>query len=197
MKQVPGDLMTQKILVILAHPVPASYCGALANAYAEGAGEARAEVRRLVLAELSFDPVRTGPGPVETDIVHAQDAIRWAEHLVFVYPIIWGTIPALLKGFIERTFVPGFAVDFPKGSRLWSRLLKGRSARLIVTMNSAPVIYRWVFGGPAHRTMKRAILGICGVSPVRITEIGPMRTASKERREAWLEAVRRVGRALA
>ncbi|MHB8346387.1 MAG: NAD(P)H-dependent oxidoreductase [Acidiferrobacterales bacterium] len=189
--------MKRKILVILAHPAPASYCGALATAYAQGAGESRAEVRQLVLADLKFNPVHAGGGQVEADIIQARDAIMWAEHLVFVYPILWGTIPALLKGFIERTFVPGFAVNFSEGSRLWDRLLKGRSARLIVTMNSAPFIYRWVFGEPAHKTMKRAILKFCGVSPVRITAIGPMRAASKERREAWLENVRKAGRALA
>ncbi len=189
--------MKRKILVILAHPAPASYCGALASAYAQGAGESRAEVRQLVLAEMKFNPMHADGGLVEVDIAQAQDAILWAEHLVFVYPIMWGTIPALLKGFIERTFVPGFAVNFSKDSWLWERLLKGRSARLIVTMNSAPLVYRWVFGGPAHKTMKRAILKFCGVSPVRITEIGPMRSASKERREAWLEDVRNAGRALA
>ena len=188
--------MTRKILVILGHPAPASYCSALASAYAQGAGESRAEVRQLVLAEMKFDPVRAVAGPVEVDIAQARDAIRWAEHLVFVYPIMWGTIPALLKGFIERTFVPGFAVDFPANSRFWDKLLKGRSARLIVTMNTAPFLYRWVFGEPAHKTMKRAILKFCGISPVRITEIGPMRSASKERREAWLEDVRKAGRAL-
>ena len=189
--------MKRKILVILAHPAPSSYCGALASAYAQGAGESRAEVRQLVLAEMKFDPVRAVAGPVETDIAQARDAILWAEHLVFVYPIMWGTIPALLKGFIERTFVPGFAVNFSDNSRFWDRLLKGRSARLIVTMNSAPFIYRWIFGEPAHKIMKRAVLKFCGISPVRITAVGPLRAASKERREAWLETVRRTGRALA
>ncbi len=189
--------MKRKILVILAHPAPSSYCGALAGAYVQGAGESLAEVRQLVLADMKFDPVRAVNGPVETDIAEARDAIMWAEHLVFVYPIMWGAMPALLKGFIERTFVPGFAVNFPDNSRLWHRLLKGRSARLIVTMNSPPFVYRWVFGGPAHKIMKWAILKVCGISPVRVMAIGPMRAASKERREAWLQDVRRAGRALA
>ncbi|MHB8454440.1 MAG: NAD(P)H-dependent oxidoreductase [Acidiferrobacterales bacterium] len=189
--------MKRKVLVILAHPVAASYCGALATAYAQGAGESEAEVRQLVLADLKFDPVRASVEPVEADISRARDEISWAEHIVFAYPIIWGTIPALLKGFIERTFVPGFAVNFHKDSPLWDKLLKGRSARLIVTMNTPPLVYRWIFGAPAHKTMKRAILNFCGISPVRITEIGPMQSASKEKRERWLEDVRKAGRARA
>jgi len=187
----------KKILVILAHPVASSFCGALASAYVQGAGESQAEVKQLVLAEMKFDLMRGGAEPVEADISRARDAIRWADHLVFVYPIIWGTIPALLKGFIERTFVPGFAVNFHKDSPLWDKLLKGRSARLIVTMNTPPLVYRWVFGGPGHKTMKGAILKFCGISPVRITEIGPMQRASEGERKSWLENARKAGRALA
>ena len=114
--------MRKKILLILAHPVPTGFCGALARAYLEGANKSGAEVRELVLADLRFDPVLAvnpaDPVPLEPDLTRAQDDIRWAEHLVFVYPIIWGCIPALLKGFIERTFTPGFAVNFRQNSPL-------------------------------------------------------------------------------
>ncbi len=189
--------MTKKVLVILAHPVAASFCGALADAYVAGAGESGAEVRRLVLAEMKFDALRTTAQPEEPDIAHARDAIRWAEHLVFVYPIIWSTIPALLKGFVERTFVPGFAVNFRKDSMFWDKLLKGRSARLIVTMNTPPFVYRWLFHAVGHRTMKDGILRFCGISPVQITQIGPMQGASEDRRQRWLAEVRAAGRALA
>lgn len=189
--------MTRKILVILAHPVAASFCGALTDAYVQGAAESRAEVRKLVLADMKFDALRTAGQSEEPDISSARDAIRWAEHLVFVYPIIWSTIPALLKGFIERTFVPGFAVNFRKNSPLWDKLLKGRSAHLIVTMNTPPLVYRWLFHAVGHRTMKSGILRFCGINPVRITEIGPMQRASEDQRQRWLEKVRKAGRALA
>jgi putative NADPH-quinone reductase len=111
---------------------------------------------------------------------------------VFVYPIWWGTIPALLKGFIERTFTPGFAVNFR--GRLWDKLLKGRSARLIASFNTPSFIYRWVFGRPGHVTMKRTILSFSGVSPVRITDIAPVAGSSEQRRARWLDEVRDLGR---
>jgi NAD(P)H dehydrogenase (quinone) len=189
--------MSKKILVILGQPQRNSYNGALAQAYVDGARAAGAEVREFCLGELTFDPCATTgapPGPaLEPDLVSAQESIRWAEHLVFVYPIWWGTIPALLKGFIERVFMPGFAVNFRKDSPLWDKLLTGRSARLIVTLNTPSWAYRWIFGRPGHTTMKRTVLGFCGVKPVCITEIGPMKNSTEQKRARWLQQVRDLG----
>jgi len=184
----------KKILVVLGQPQKQSYGAALMQAYVEGARSAGAEVRELYLGDIQFNAVAAGsPAPLEPDLAQAQESIKWAEHLVFVYPIWWGTIPALLKGFIERTFAPGFAVNFRKDSPLWDKLLKGRSARLIVTLNTPSFIYRWVFGRPGHHTMKRTILEFSGIKPVRITEVGPINGSTEEKRKRWLENVRALG----
>jgi putative NADPH-quinone reductase len=149
------------------------------------------------LAEMALSPAAaTGnekPSALEPALKQAQDDIRWAEHLVFVYPILWGTIPALLKGFIERVFTPGFAVNFRADSPLWDKLLKGRSARLIVTLNTPPLLYRLLFRRAGHITMKRSILEFCGIAPVRITDVGPMKNASAARREKWIQQARALG----
>ncbi len=193
--------MKRKILIVLAHPQVKSYCGALAQAYADGARASGAEVRQMNLAELSFNPVGTGslekPLALEPALQQAQADIQWAEHLVFVYPILWGTIPALLKGFIERVFAPGFAVNFRNDSPLWDRLLKGRSARLLVTLNTPPLLYRLLFRRAGHITMKRSILEFCGITPVKITDIGPLKNASADKREQWLQQARALGARLA
>jgi putative NADPH-quinone reductase len=190
--------MQKKILVILAHPARASLCGALAEAYGAGAREAGAKVRELSLTTLRFDPVLPpngeGGAPLEPDLVQAQQDILWAEHLVFVYPILWGTIPALLKGFIERSFLPGFAVNFRKNSPLWDKLLAGRSARLIVTMNTPSLIYRLFFGRTGHVTMRKAVLNFCGITPVHITEMASVQRSSPEKRQRWLTVARELGR---
>lgn len=177
--------MVNRILVVLAHPQSKSYCAALAQAYMDGARASGAEVRQVNLAESTFDP--------EPALKQAQADILWAEHLVFVYPILWGTIPALLKGFIERVLTPGFAVNFHKDSPLWDKLLKGRSARLIVTLNTPPLLYRLLFRRAGHITMKRSILEFCGIAPVRITDIGPMKNASAQQREKWIREVQALG----
>jgi putative NADPH-quinone reductase len=193
--------MPKKILVILGQPQRHSYGGALMQAYSEGARAAGAEVKELYLGDLKFDPLATTSlahlAELEPDLANAQEAIKWADHLVFVYPIWWGTIPALLKGFVERAFLPGFAVNFREKSLLWDKLLTGRSARLIVTLNTPSWIYRWYFGRPGHNTMKKTILEFCGVRPVRITEVGPMKNSTEARRKQWLEQVRALGAGMA
>jgi len=189
--------MNKKILVILGQPQRHSYGGALMKAYADGAREAGAEVKELYLGELKFSPFTVAtpanPAELEPDLKSAQNAIAWADHLVFVYPIWWGTIPALLKGFIERTFLPGFAVNFHEKSIWWDKLLTGKSARLIVTLNTPSWFYRWMLGRPGHNTMKKTILEFCGVRPVRITEIGPIKGSTEEKRRGWIEKVRGLG----
>jgi NAD(P)H dehydrogenase (quinone) len=189
--------MSKKILVILGQPQRQSYGGALMQAYVEGARETGAQVKELYLGELQFDPVGTSnlapPAGMEPDLASAQEAIKWADHLVFVYPIWWGTIPALLKGFIERVFLPGFAVNFRENSPWWDKLLSGRSARLIVTLNTPSFYYRWVFGRPGHNTMKKTILEFCGIKPVRITEVGPIKNSSDAKRKKWLAQIRSLG----
>ena len=100
--------MRKRVLVILGHPSEASLCGAIANAYLKGAQAAEHEVRFLSLGKLKFDPIlRDGYNTIqalEPDLVAAQESIAWAEHIVFVYPIWWGSIPAILKGFFDRWY---------------------------------------------------------------------------------------------
>jgi len=109
--------MGKRILVILGHPSSNSFCAALAERYAQSALRAGHEVRQLFLGRMDFDPVlREGyqqVQPLEADLRQAQADILWAEHLTLVYPIWWGGIPALLKGFFDRVFLPGFAFQVP------------------------------------------------------------------------------------
>ncbi len=183
----------KKVLVILGHPQRDSFCGALAQAYVTSARTAGCEVQELYLGELQFDPILWhgyhSIQPLEPDLVKAQDAIAWANHLVFIYPNWWGTMPALLKGFIDRVFLPGFAFKYRQDSPFWDRLLAGRSAHLIVTMDTPPLYYRWFFKMPGHEQMRRTILEFSGIKPVQITEFGSVRHASPKQRQKWLAKI--------
>lgn len=191
-----------KVLVILGHPRRDSFCGALAEAYAEGARTAGLAVERLDLADLAFDPHVRVSSPrdqaLEPDLVKAQALIRWADHLVFVYPAWWGTMPALLKGFLDRSLTPGFAfeADHEHPAR-WTKLLEGRSAHLLVTMDTPPWAYRLLYRQPGHMAMRRATLGFCGIGPTFVSAFGPVKPASPESRVRWLEQARREPRRLA
>lgn len=182
--------MSKRILVILGHPANDSFCGTLADSYIKGATSTGNEVQLLALGNLSFDPVlHKGYAVIqelEPDLMAAQAAIIWAQHIVFVYPIWWGAMPALLKGFIDRVFLPGFAFKYRDNSAFWDRLLAGRSAHLLVTMDSPPWYFRWVSRMPGHHQMKRTILEFCGIKPVTISSFGPIKNSSPQKREKWL-----------
>lgn len=190
--------MSKRILVILGHSVKQSFCGALADAYVKGAKAAGNEVQVMSLGDLSFDPLlRNGYAVIqelEPDLVAAQAAITWAEHIVFVYPIWWGAMPALLKGFIDRIFLPGFAFKYRDGAVFWDRLLSGRSAHLLVTMDTPPWYFRWIYRMPGHNQMKRTILEFSGIKPVTVSSFGPIRDSSQPRREKWLAQANTFGR---
>ncbi|PKM22410.1 MAG: NADPH:quinone reductase [Gammaproteobacteria bacterium HGW-Gammaproteobacteria-14] len=182
------------ILVILGHPDRSSLSGALAEAFAAGACEAGATVKLLRLGELEFDPILwhgyRGGQPLEADIQQAQEDILQADHLVWVFPIWWGGLPALLKGFIDRVFLPGFAFRYRRGSSLWDRLLAGRKATVLATMDSPVWYYRWVQHRPAYHQLRHSILGFSGITPMRWYGFGPVRTASQAQRETWIEQAR-------
>ncbi|WP_257303280.1 NAD(P)H-dependent oxidoreductase [Geothrix campi] len=193
----PRDSHPRKILVILGHPRQESFCQALAEAYLEGAEGAGLQVRRLALADLTFDPNVAMPSPrdqpLEEDLVRAQELILWADHLVFAYPAWWGTMPALLKGFLDRVLTPGFAFEAgQEDPSTWTKLLKGRSAHLLVTMDTPPWVYRLVYRQPGHQAMRRATLGFCGVAPTFISTFGPVRPSSPEQRARWLDQARKA-----
>jgi len=189
-----------KVLVVLGHPRVESLCGALAGAFGTGSREAGAEVRQLDLATLGFDPhVRTespNQQPLEEGLREARDLIVWAEHLVFVYPTWWGTMPALLKGFLDRVLAPGFAFRTCEGGTGYQGLLGGRSAQLITTMDTPPLIHRLVYRQPGREAMARATLGFCGIRPVRSLVFGSVRTSNPEQRQRWLERARHQGQRL-
>jgi NAD(P)H dehydrogenase (quinone) len=188
----------KKILIILGHPVKDTFSDSLRESYKKGALASGAEIREIVLRKLRFDlnfsEGYRGNQELEPDLVKAQQDITWADHIVLIYPNWWSTFPALMKGFIDRTFLPGFAFKYRKGSLLWDKLLKGRSARIIVTMDTPPWYYWLVYRRPGHNAMKRGILEFCGIRPVRVTTIGSLKISSENKREQWIAKVERLGR---
>lgn len=193
--------MSKNILIIQGNPVAPSFSGLLADAYREGALLSGAEVKTLTLSSMDFNPVLRGGyrerTPLEPDLNEAREAILHADHLVWIYPLWWGSTPALLKGFIDRVFLPGYAFKYQKGSPLPEQLLKGRSARAIVTMDAPVWYYRWIQQQPGHRLLKYSLLHFCGVKPVKITSIGRLNKLGEQERQQWLQKIKKMGTKLA
>ena len=187
----------KKILIINGHPDKESFCFALAERYKSGAEKSGTICKVINLIDLKFNPILTHGyrkiTVLEPDLVQAQKDISEADHLVFVYPNWWSTYPALLKGFIDRIFLPNFAFKYHKTGPFWDKLLKGKTARLIVTMDT-PKWYYWLMNRrPGHNSMKIGILEFSGIQPVKIKSFGPIKSSDENKRKKWLEEVELLG----
>lgn len=189
--------MSKHILIIDAHPDKTSFCSALAESYLKGASESSAKCNLIHLIDLHFDPILhygyKKETPLEPDLTAVQQDILKADHLVFVFPTWWGTYPAILKCFIDRIFLPEYAFSYHKNSLLWDKLLNGKSARLIITMNTPTWYYRWIYKSPGVNSMKKSILNYCGIKPVKTTILGPVKNAENQKRTNWLKKVYKLG----
>ncbi len=158
-----------KIVVIQGHPDPSGkhLCRALADAYVEGARSAGHQVGYFDTARLDFPLLRTqddwqqGIAGTPESLKDVQAACVGADHLVLIYPLWMGTMPAVLKGFIEQIFRPGVALSYAEGFP--KPLLKGKSARIVITMGMPALAYRWYFLAHSLRSLERNVLGIAGV----------------------------------
>jgi len=194
--------MPRNILILNGHPDPAStgLCHALANAYEEGARSAGHVVRRLDVAKLDFGLLHSqaafekdAPPPA---IMAAQDSIRWSDHLVVIFPLWLGDMPAVLKAFFEQALRPGFAFSY-RTSGFPIQHMTGHSARIIVTMGMPGLVYRWYFRAHGLKNLKRNVLRFVGFAPVRDTLVGRVGTRSRASIERMLEKVTRLGQSAA
>jgi putative NADPH-quinone reductase len=193
--------MGQRILIIQGHPdADTEHFGhGLAEAYAEGARESGREVETLSVAMMDFPWLRS-PEAFENEeppesILRAQSAIERASHLVIIYPLWLGDMPAILKAFLEQVFRPGFVTESEAGlGSFGQRRLKGRSVRIVVTMGMPAPFYRLFYRAHSVKSLRRNIFRFCGFKPVRTILIG-MAGGNEGRRRGWLERMRRLGRA--
>ncbi|MFA5952239.1 MAG: NAD(P)H-dependent oxidoreductase [Hyphomicrobium sp.] len=190
--------MGRRITITQGHPDPTSchLLHALADAYADAAVTAGHEVRRIDVAQLEFPLLRTQAefetGAMPPALEQAGQDMRWADHWVVFFPLWHGTMPALLKGFLEHIFRPGFAMEYKPGG-LPKKLLAGRSARIVVTMGMPPLLYRWYFGAYGLRGFERSMLSFAGIKPIRESLYG-LAFADDKKRASWIEDMRRHGR---
>ena len=190
----------KKIAVINGHPNKDSFNFGIAEAYRLGAAEAGAEVKEIIISDLNFNPnLQFGYQKrmqLEPDLMKAWEIIQWADHLVWVHPVWWGGFPALMKGFIDRLFLPGMAYKYRENSVWWDKLLKGKTAHIITTLDQPGWYYRMFFGRPSVNQLRKSILEYCGVKPVKVTYIGIIRNSKDEQREQWLRKVKELGKKL-
>jgi NAD(P)H dehydrogenase (quinone) len=188
----------KKILIINGHPNNNSFNFALADSYRKGAIQSGADVREIIIRDLKFNPnLQSGyqkRTELEPDLLEAWEKIKWAEHLVWVHPVWWGGLPAITKGFIDRLFLPGFAFQYRENSVWWDKLLSGKTAHIITTLDQPGWYYRLMFGKPSVNQLKKSTLEFCGVKPVKVSYFGPVKSSDEPTREKWLVKAEHNGR---
>lgn len=189
----------KKVFILLGHPDPNSFNAALLDAYVTGLRTTAVDIRISRLSDMQFDPsLHLGYNAIqalEPNLVKFQADIAWCEHFVLVMPLWWGGAPAALKGLFDRALLPGFAFKYQEGNPFPQKLLKGRSAHVLLTMDGPGFWYRWVLGRPWTHTLRRQILGFSGFKPVRVSVFGSLHGAKPADRQAHIDKARRLGAA--
>ncbi|WP_304525900.1 NAD(P)H-dependent oxidoreductase [Halomonas sp. I5-271120] len=189
-----------RILIVQGHPdtTRPHLCHALAGHYREGAESAEHEVHQISIAALDFPILKSQQewqyGDLPATLESAQREILWAQHLVLIFPLWLGGMPALVKGFLEQVARPGFAFEYQDNNPLGKKGLTGRSARILVTMGMPALVYRHFFRAHSVKALERNILGFVGFMPIRETLIGSVETMSDKTRLAWFRKLRRLGK---
>lgn len=187
----------KRVLIINGHPDKESFNYALSNAYLMGLQQSGSKVDQINLADLEFNPnLAYGYRKISTlepDLETAIEKIKMAEHLVWVFPMWWYGLPALMKGFIDRTFLPGVFFKYQKGKLFPQKLLKGKTARLIITADTVRWFDYLFMKSPLINQFKKGTLEFCGVKPVKITYIAPIKNSTPEFRATWLKKISKLG----
>ncbi len=191
------DEQKKKIYILLGHPDKDTFSGTFASAYEEAARAAGHEVRRCNLGEVPFDPIlHKGYKEIqelEPGLKAIQEDIKWCDHFVVIYPNWWNTMPALLKGFFDRAWIPGFAFNFDKQTKQIIQRLKGKTAHVIIVSGSfSPFMIWWKFGDFKNE-IQRGILEFSGFE-TKVTTFGPAERVDDAQRNVWVEEVKGWGK---
>lgn len=194
--------MKTNILLILGHPSENSFCNALLDAYRKGVESKGANCKTIYISKLDFnvnlsDGYRTGKSmQPEKDLVASQELIAWADHVVIAFPNWWGFMPAITKGFIDRIFLPDFAFKHHSGKIFPEKLLKGKSVRLLVTMDTPKWWFYLIHRASLYLILKKVVFGYVGFKPIDFSTFGFMRKSTESLRNEWLQKVEQLGRQL-
>lgn len=190
--------MGKKVLIINGHPDANSFNHALTESYINGVKQSDGNIQQINIRDIEFNPnlefgyrKRT---ELEPKLLNAIELIKSADHLVWVFPIWWYGYPAIMKGFIDRIFLPGIMFEYVKGKPLPKGLLKGKTGRIIITADT-PRWYDWLYmKSPAINQLKKGTLQFCGVKPIKVTYIAPIKNATNEFRIKSLNKVFELGK---
>ena len=184
-------------LIINGHPGKNTFNSALSEAFIKGTQKSSVTIKTIDVADLNLTLDMTGfdkDKPVPDNIIKVQEMILWADHLVWIYPTWWASMPAMLKAFFEQVFLSDFAFKYKKSSKFvkWDKFLTGKTAQVISTMDSPPWYYKLMVGDPGYKTVKD-IMNFCGIKMKKRTYFGSVKVSTQMQREKWLGKAEQLG----
>lgn len=186
-----------RIMIVVGHAEQNTFCEALGRAYERGARTAGHHVDFFDLSRMNFDAILRGGyhklQPLEPDLETARAALWECDHVVILFPLWLGDMPAILKGFFERVMQPSLLQKVAEGPAASWKFFQNKSARVVITMGMPGFIYRLWFGAHALKLLKRNILHFVGINPVRDIILGGVTSVTPERRKQWLAEMEQLG----
>ena len=189
--------MTAKIFIWVGHPRETSLSHGLADAYQRGAESQGADIRRMNIHDMDFDPDLTHGYQQrkehEPALVEFIDNTKWADHLAWFHPLWWGGMPAKMQGAIDRAFLPGITFAYHDDDPWWDKLLEGRTADVVVNADTPGWFLKFMYGNAHKHRITKQILGFTGVKVTNYNYFAQAKTASETKIKDWMEKVYKVG----
>lgn len=189
-----------RVLLLDGHPDEGRFSSHLLDIY-QAALPKDCQVERVAVREMSFTPIlRHGYAKRtewEPDLQSLAEKLDDCDHLVVAFPMWWGAEPAELKGLLDRLLLPGFAFAYHEDDPWWDKLFAGRSADVIVTMDTPAIFLRFAYGNAIVKRWKKQVLGFCGFDPVRIQVCSPIKQGGIEKGfQKWQSKIERMARSI-
>ena len=188
--------MTKKVFIWVANPKAGSLSSGLAKAYAKGAESRGAQVRIMELSDMDFVAEfegYTGRKELAPDLLKWQEAVKWADHVLIVYPYWWGAMPTKAKAVLDMALVPGFGFEYHNSGVKWDKLLTGRTGDAIITSDTPAWLDTWLYRKPGRRVIKNQVLDFVGIKPKKIVQFGSVVAANDKKIGKWLGKAEQMG----
>lgn len=204
-KQSTRKEFYMNILIIFDHPYGSgasenilhnrSYSAALLAATIRGLRSSGHRIDLIDLHKDGFNPVMSASDlaswrtkeVIDPLIADYQQRLLEADHLIFIFPIWWEGMPAMMKGFLDKVFAKGIVYSEPKPGRLFKCLLpRLKGASLLTVMATPTYIYRWLFGNPITKMMFRGTFRKMGINSLKWYNYSGMEKRTLEQRQLYL-----------
>ena len=193
-----------KTLIIYYHPHEGSFCSAIRDAVISGLEVGKHEYKLVDLGLDEFDPVmrakdlkvfamagrigEEGLEGVDPIVLKYMKKLRWAEHIVMIFPIWWMSMPAMMKGFVDKVIFPGVVYKM-EGGNLVSMLSGLKQVTIITTMNTPSDVYKSMFNNSIEGSLIKGTFNKIGIHDIRWISLNMVKQVGDEKRWVWLDEI--------